>query len=62
MLSAAYPENFNELALFPKFAATFPKIARWCCSRRIGGSREPPGLERKNSGLLRKNSNSRVWV
>ena len=53
MLSAAYPENFNSFALFPKTQAW---LAKWC-------KRSPKRVRRGSSGVLqRQNSNSRVFV
>ena len=54
MLSAAYPENFNTFALFPK---TRSWLAKRCFDKPCNAT------PRKNSGVLqRQNSNSRVFV
>ena len=56
MLSAAYPENFNELALFPKVATVTcgrRPTARWVGSPAHGGIPDEvrvEATERRNSG------------
>jgi hypothetical protein len=77
MLSAAYPENFNAFALFPKTSAWLGKKLKCCVKlekprtlreRERRGAFDTPGpISRGNSGVLpralqRQNSNSRVWI